>query len=108
RVHADEITCHNIVVTAHEHQWVVRIAGETETLDGGTGTIPRQSTSRARTESNHLIVTRITDDLDQNDGVIANRERVRTCTRLRIAIDDHRLAESETKATRSAKAISKC
>jgi len=42
-IHAKEVPGYNIIVTAHEHQWVVRIAREAKSLNGGTGTIARQS-----------------------------------------------------------------
>jgi hypothetical protein len=99
-IHADEITSHNIVIAAHEEEWVARVAREAESLDSGTGTIASQPALRGRTESNHRIVSRITDDLHQNDGVIADRECVRACAGLGVAIDDHRLTESETEALR--------
>jgi hypothetical protein len=58
------------------------------------------------TKVHHRIAAWVTDDLDTDIRVIANRERVRACARLGITIDDHRLIEAVTEVTRSAKAIS--
>lgn len=74
----------------------VRVSREAESLDSGTGTIlaRRESASRGRTKLYHAVAkTGIADDLDQDDGVIADRERVRACARLRIAVNDHRLVD---------------
>jgi len=99
-IHADEIACHKIVIAAHEEEWVARVTREAESLDSGTGTIAKQSALRGRTKLDHSIASGITDDLDLDLCVIANRERIRTCARLRVTIDDHRLTESETEALR--------
>jgi hypothetical protein len=99
-IHAKKIPGHNIVVAAHEDEWVVRIASEAEPLDSGTGTVARQSASRARAKSYHLITGSVADNLDPNNSVITDRKRVRACARLRVTIDNHRLTESETEAVR--------
>jgi hypothetical protein len=101
-IHSNEIALHNVVVAAHKDQCRICVNGirETESLDSGTGTVAKQSALRGRTKLDHSIASGITDDLDLDLCVIANRERIRTCARLRVTIDDHRLTESETEALR--------
>src|SRR5262249_59651874 len=99
-IHADEIACHNIVVAAHEEEWIARVAREAESHDSGTGTIARQPALRGRTKLDHPIASGVADDLDADIRVIADRECVRACAGLGVAIDDHRLTESETEALR--------
>jgi hypothetical protein len=99
-IHANEIARHNIVVAAQKDQCLVCVsdAREAESLDSGTGTIAGESAYCGRTQLYHAIASGIANDLDQNDSVIADGKRVRACARLRVAIDDHRLTESETEA----------
>jgi hypothetical protein len=106
-IHAKKISGHKIIVATEENQWAVVTAPEAEALDSGPGTIARQSASCGRTKLNYSIASGVTDDLDLDLRVVSNRERVGAGAGLCVAIDDHRLIESETKATRSAKAISK-
>jgi hypothetical protein len=108
-IHADEIACHKIIVAAHEDQCLVYVsdAREAESLDSGTGTIARQSAFRGRTKLDHPIASGVADDLDADVRVIADRECVRACARLGVAIDDHRLAESETEAIRQTETLGK-
>lgn len=105
-IHAKKIPGHNIVVTAHEYELVVRVACKAESFDSGTGTIARQSASRARTKADHLIAGSVADNLDPNNSAITDRERVRACARLGVAVDHNRLTESETEVARPSKAIS--
>jgi hypothetical protein len=101
-IHTEEIACYKIIVAAHEDQRLTCVIGtrEAESPDRRTGTIARQSASCGRTKLYHAIVSGIAEDLDQDDGVISGRERVRASARLGVAIDDHRLTESETEARR--------
>ena len=106
-IYADKIACYDIVVATDGDEDVARISREAESLDRGTGTIAGQSASQTRAKADHLITSRVTNDLDLDLCVIANCERVRVCPRLRVAINDHWLAEPKTKITRSAETISK-
>src|SRR5262249_13496142 len=98
----EEIACYKIIVAAHEDQRLMCVIGtrKTEAPDRRTGTIARQSTRCGGTKLYHAIASEIAEDFDQDDGVIAGRERVRAGARLGVPIDDHRLTESETEASR--------
>jgi hypothetical protein len=63
-IHPDEIAGEDVIVAANEHQGIVRISGEAESADRGTGTIARQSTSGRRTKLDDAIAGRVPDNLD--------------------------------------------
>jgi hypothetical protein len=107
-IHTKKVSGHKIIVAGYGDQCLVCIgdARKAESLDRGAIARMTGSTPIYIAEVDHRVAAGVADDFDTDVCVISDRERVWACARLRIAVDDHRLIESITEITRSAKAIS--